>query len=66
MGKRMRRGDCGKRDEVRGLWGKGRGEGGDCGERDMGRGLWGQGRGEVDEEGTVGKGTKGGVEEGTV
>ena len=51
MGKGMRVGDCGERDEGRGLWGKGCGKGtvgkgmrvGDCGERDVGRELWGKG-----------------------
>ena len=60
MGKGMRGGDCGERDEGRGLWGKGFREetvgngmqGGDCEERDSGRGLWGKGCA----EGTVKKG----------
>ena len=48
MGKEIRTGDCGERDEGRELCEKGSGEGtarkeikgGDCGERDKGRGLW--------------------------
>ena len=46
----MRGGDCCEKDEERGLWEKGGGEGtvgkgmreGDCGERNEGRGLWGK------------------------
>ena len=42
MGKGMHGGDCGERDEGRGLWGKEM-QGGDCGEREEGKGLWGKG-----------------------
>ena len=41
VGKGMRLGDCGQRDEARGLWGKGRREGGDCGGKGCGEGTVG-------------------------